>query len=309
MSKREKHIMSLWEFMEEFGTEQACKDHLFATRFSHGFLCPKCGHTHGTKIKTRNSMQCSKCDYQLSAICGTVMEDSKLPIKKWYLAMYLVTVGKRGISAKELQKQVKVTYKTAWYLLKRIRETMQTSDKKYTLDGIVAVDEAYFSGKDEESVGGKRGRGTDKSKVIVALSMTKEGHPLYAKMEVVTDFKKDTIGHFLHKNIAKNSTLNTDGYIVYRNDEFKKDYNHEFEVGNPDDAGSKLKWLHVLISNAKAMISGTYHGLDSRELQSYLSEFCYRFNRRNMIDLMFSKLLSSSFLTKPLFYYGSELKG
>lgn len=309
MARRDKNIMSVWEFMEYFGTEKKCKEHLFNARFSEGFVCPKCGHTHGTKIKTRNSMQCANCDYQLSAICGTVMEDSKLPIKKWYYAMYLVTVGKRGISAKELQKHIKVTYKTAWYLLKRIRESMGVSDEKYILSGVVAVDEAYFTGKHDESAESKAGRGNNKSKVLVCVSHDQNGHPLHVKMKVVEDFTTKTIGDFLHKNIEKNSILNTDGYVVYRSETFKADYKHEYEVGHPEDENSKLKWLHILIGNAKSMIQGTYHGLDKQELQSYLNEFCYRFNRRFIADSMFEKLISATFITKPLFYYGSECKG
>ena len=142
--------ISIIEFNDKYGTEEKCREHLFNTRFAKGFICPKCGHTHGIRIKSRNLMQCSKCKYQLSATSRTIMDKTKTEIRKWYYAIYLVTVSKRGISAKELQRQISVTYKTAWYILKRIRAAMTNADEKYQLEGIVTIDEAYFSGKDDD---------------------------------------------------------------------------------------------------------------------------------------------------------------
>lgn len=302
--------MSIIEFNEKFGTEKQCREHLFKMRFAKGFVCPKCGHTHGVHIKTRNLMQCTKCKYQLSATSGTIMDKTKTEIRKWYYAIYLMTVSKRGISAKELQRQISVTYKTAWYIHKRIREAMKNAEEKYQLEGIVTVDEAYFTGKDDiDGKPKKRGRGTSKSKVIVAVSVNEKGYPMYAKMQVVSDFKAKTVEKFANKKIKKGSKISTDGFKAYQAQCVKKDYFHEFEIMDTNDENSNLKWLHILISNAKAFILGTFHGLSKRDLQSYLDEFCYRFNRRRIPHLMFDKLINSALITPPMGYYAADGMG
>ena len=301
--------MSLIEFTEQFGTEVQCRAHLFTKRFGNGFVCPKCGHTHGIKIETRLSMQCSKCGYQQSAIVGTAMNDTKLPIRKWYYAIYLITSSKRGISAKELQRHIKVTYKTAWYINQRIRVAMTAADDKYKLDGIVTVDEAFFTGREENGTVPKRGRGTSKTKVIVAVSLNKAGYPQYAKMYVVDNFKAKTIEQFMCENVKTNFIITTDGFSSYKSQKLKKDYFHDFQNFDKDDKNSNVKWLHIVISNAKAFILGTFHGLDRINLQSYLNEFCYRFNRRYIPQMMFDKLLNSLFITNPVGYYCTDVMG
>jgi len=299
--------MSLIEFTEKFGTEDQCRAHLFEKRFNAGFVCPKCNHDKGVKVATRYLMQCSKCHYQLSSTSGTVMHNSKTTIQKWYFAIFLITSSKRGMSSKELQRQIKVTYKTAWYINKRIREAMSDAESKYKLDGIVTIDEAYFSGrKNGENTGEKqkkRGRGTNKSKVIVSVSHDRNKKPMFAKMRVVDDFKAKTIESFAVDSILKGATITTDGFKAYKGQALKKDYFHEFENFDKADSNSPLKWLHILISNAKAFINGTFHGLERDELQSYLDEFCYRFNRRFIPHLMFDKLIDSALATKPVGYY------
>jgi transposase-like protein len=308
MKKSDKtpKVMSLLDFNEKFGTEEQCRNHLFDKRFGIGFICPKCAHTKGVKIETRFLMQCSKCHYQLSMTSGTVMNNTKTPISKWYLAIYLITSSKRGMSSKELQRQIKVTYKTAWYINKRIREAMTEAENAYMLEGSVTVDEAYFSGrKTVENTGGapkKRGRGTDKSKVIIAVSH-KDAKPQFAKMRVVDNFKANTVEKFAKDTISFGATIVTDGFRAYKGQTLKKDYFHEFENFDKVDDKSPLKWLHILISNAKAFINGTFHGLERDELQSYLNEFCYRFNRRFIPHLVFDKLITSSLLAKPVNYY------
>jgi len=301
--------MSLIEFIEHFGTEEQCRAHLFAMRFGSGFVCPRCGHMHGVEIKTRLSMQCSNCGYQQSATVGTVMHDTKLPIQKWYYAIYLITSGKRGMSAKELQRHIKVTYKTAWYINQRIRSAMASADDKYKLDGVVTVDEAFFTGREENGAVPKRGRGTSKTKVIVAVSLNEAGHPQYAKMRVVENFKAKTVEQFMYANVAPNSVITTDGFSSYRSQNLKKDYFHDFANFNKNHKDSNVKWLHILISNAKAFKLGTFHGLDRNNLQAYLNEFCYRFNRRKIPYLMFEKLQNSMFVTVPIGYYCTGVMG
>jgi transposase-like protein len=215
MKKDEKkqRQMSLIDFMERFDTVEKCTEDLFVRRFGENgekFVCPKCGNTHFYKINGRLLAQCKGCRHQVSMIVGTVMENSKLEIRKWYLAIHLMTTHKGGMSSAALQREISVTYKTAWYVHKRLAEAMKTADSKYFLDGLVAVDEAFFTGRDGEA--GKRGRGTNKTRVIVALSLTKNNKPKYLKMKVVRDFKAKTLAKFAAENIQKCAKLQTDGF-------------------------------------------------------------------------------------------------
>jgi hypothetical protein len=222
------------------------------------------------------------------------MHKTRLPIRTWFWAIYLVAQDKRGISAMSLCKQLKVTYKTAWYLLHRIREAMGKRDERYMLAGIVEFDDSYFGGP---KGGGKRGRGTKKSKVLVGLSKTDDGKPQYLKMQVVPNLRGPTIGAFAAVNILQNSTIQSDAAINYRKALSEK-WLHEYELS--DACGQSLAWLHTIISNVKAFIQGTAHGLDSKHLQRYLNEACYRFNRRFHERDLFDHLLNAVALSSPL---------
>lgn len=314
--KQEKRRpLSLPEFAEKFSTERQCQEDLFERRFGAGgekFVCPKCGHKHGSTFwrGERKIMKCSKCRYQMSAIVGTVMEGTKTKLRKWYFALYLMTIDKRGISSKQLERELRVTYKTAWYIHKRIREAMDQAEGKYKLEGFVAVDEGFFTGREElETVDSQEkqakpvGRNSPKSKALLALSQSSQNHPLYLKLMLVPNFRAKTIAAFLEKNVVHGSTIQTDGFRAYRSQTLKKDYFHDWEIYDPENEDSRLKWLHVLISNIKAEINGTFHGLRRVDLQSYLTEFEWRFNRRQIPDLMLPKLIDSCFLTPPPRYY------
>jgi transposase-like protein len=310
MKKANQYIkpMSLPEYLEKFGTEEKCREHLFNERFSNGFVCPQCGHNKGYKIATRSLMKCTECEYQLSATAGTIFHNTKTPLLKWYLAIYLITIDKRGISALQLQKEIGVTYKTAWYMNKRIREAMKIADDKYLLEDNVVIDEAYFSGVKQPPNGNnkpkKRGRGTRKNKVIVALSSDDSDRPRHLKMKVVKNFRAATIANFAKENIEKGAKIMTDGFASYKSQKITKDYFHEFENFDKHDDNSALKWIHKVISNAKAFIDGTPHGLKPGSLQNFLDEFCYRFNRRKIPMLIPEKLVASLLCGKPMLYYG-----
>ena len=299
--------MGLFQFLERFGTNEKCEEHLFEMRFGDAkFVCPKCGNTHFYRIKTRNLAACTKCNYQVSPLVGSIFENTKLELRKWFLAIYLMTISKSGISSKSLQKEISVTYKTAWYVHKRIAAAMKNADEKYKLDGEITLGEAFFTGREGSK---KAGRGINKTKVIVALGLRKNGKPKYLKMKIVGDFKAKTIEKFADENIEKGSKLQTDGFKVYQSKQLKNDYLHDFEVLPADSSDSKLHWIHQIIGNAKHIILGTYHGLRRGDLQTYLDEFCYRFNRRFIPHLMFDKLVNSTFYTPSPRYYSRVVLG
>lgn len=237
-------------------------------------------------------------------MCQVLLTRSKLEIRKWYWAAFLMISSKAGISAKELQSQIGVTYKTAWYVHRRLREVMRIANGKYELCGTVVMDEAYFTGREiDDTKPVKRGRGTNKSKVIVAVSLIDDGKPQYVHMQVVDNFKAKTIEKFADEHIKKGSKIIADGFRAYKSQNIQKDYFMEFDMVSADSEDSKLKWLHTIISNAKAFVLGTFHGLKADELQFYLDEFCYRFNRRYIPHLAFDKLINSALITPTISYY------
>lgn len=137
-------------------------------------------------------------------------------------------------------------------MLHRIRKAMTDRDSKYLLAGTVELDDAYFGAPGEEC---KRRRGTSKAKVIVGLSINDEGHPQFLKMEVINDLKKETMAEFAHSNIESGSTISSDAYRSYRELQ-KEGYKLEFKVFNPKEDPEHLKWLHTILSNAKAFVAG-----------------------------------------------------
>ena len=280
-----KKRVGLMDIQRQFDTEDACRDYLFNLRWPDGFICPVCGCREYYHITTRHKYACKNCRYQASVTAGTVMDRSHLSLRTWIWAIYLMSRDKRGCSAMQLSRLLNLPYNTSWFLLHRIRHAMAERDSNYMLAGIVELDDTYF-GKPRK--GGKRGRGTTKTKVVVAVSKDEEGKPKYAKMQVVPDLKGKTIGKFAKACIEEGSSVETDAYRSYRKPLAEK-YLHKYQIF--DAESDMLKWLHTIIGNAKVFISGTFHGLGKKHMQSYLDEYCYRFNRRYLGGDIFGRLL------------------
>lgn len=282
------------EFQEQFGSEEACRKYLIELRWPNGFICPRCGCREYYCISTRNKYQCKNCRYQTSVTAGTVMDRSHLDLRIWIWAIYLIACDKRGYSAKQLSVELNLPYNTAWFLLHRIRKAMAQRDNNYVLSGIVELDDTYF-GKAKK--GGKRGRGTTKTKVLVALSKDEDDNPQFVKMQVVPNLKGKTIGKFAKCSITEGAIVQSDAYHSYRKPLAEK-YLHDYQVFDADD--DMLHWLHIIIGNTKAFVLGTFHGLGKKHLQSYLDEFCYRFNRRFVHGEIFSRLVCAVMASSPL---------
>jgi len=301
MAKQE--AINLLQFQEKFNTKEACQEHLFKLKWPNGYNCPRCGHTIAYETNTRKLTlyECANCRYQATVTVDTVMEKTRTPLNIWFWAIYLVSYDKRGISAIALAKEFNLNYKTAWLMLHKIRHAMTNRDSQYFLSGIVELDDSMFGAPTE---GGKRGRGTDKTKVVVGLSLNKNGHPLYVKMEVVDDLKSQTLADVANRIIEDGSTINTDLFKSY-NALKGAGFQHEPKEFNPKDNPDHLHWLHTIVSNVKAFIAGTYHGLDVKHLQAYLNEYAYRFNRRKFKGELFNRLLHCCANTPTITY--SEL--
>ena len=281
--------LSLLKFQSKFATEDACEEHMFSLKWPQGFRCPKCEHDQYYVINSRRLklFECKQCGHQDTVTAGTILENTRTQLRKWFLAIYLAAQDKRGVSALLIAKEVEVAYSTAWLMLQKIRHGMTERDSLYALDGIVEMDDTYFGAP---AKGGKRGRGTEKTKVVVGISLNSLGHPLFAKMKVVENLKGETLLDFARNFITQGTNIVSDGLNSYRVFT-SSDFIHNPLLFDTQKHPTHLQWLHTIISNAKTFINGTYHGLDSKYLPVYLNEFCYRFNRRKFTGEIFNRLL------------------
>jgi transposase-like protein len=222
------------------------------------------------------------------------MHQSKLSLMNWFWAIYLTTHDKRGHSALALSVKLRINYRSALLLIRKIREAMKQQDAHYMLSGLVEMDDGYFGAPQK----GKAGRGTTKAKVVVALTKDKKDNPLFLRMQVIESVSIEEIHRVANQCIAKGATILSDGHTSYKH---LKDigYQHISKVYYKEDKEDFLKYLHKIISNAKAFIQGTYHGLGKKYLQTYLDEFCYRFNRRFFPNELYGRMVNACLSASP----------
>ncbi|MNW46297.1 Transposase zinc-ribbon domain protein [compost metagenome] len=170
-----KEALTLIQFQKAFQTEEACHEHLYKMKWPDGFCCPRCSGRKSYEVTTRRLplYECVQCGHQTAVTAGTVLEKTRTDLVKWFWAIFLIAHDKRGISAEYLSTELLgVAYQTAWTMGHKIRKAMGDHDASYTLEGNVELDDPFFGAPTE---GGKRGRGTDQTPVLVALSLDKKG--------------------------------------------------------------------------------------------------------------------------------------
>lgn len=298
--------LDLLSFQARFPDEASCRRYLETKRWPDGFACPRCGHREAYWHRTRQLFQCKACHYQASVTAGTVFHKTRIPLQKWFWMLFLLSRDKHGVSMKGLQRLLGIgSYQTVWTMAHKLRRAMAARDARYQLAGLVEVDDTYFGGKKKP---GKRGRGAKgKSPVVVAVE-ERDGGARFAAMQVVERLDGTRIGAFVTHTVAPGAQLKTDGLHSYVPLSQEEDYDHRpVVVGTPENASAMLPWVHILIANAKRFVLGTHHGVSRKHLHRYLSEFCYRFNRRFWEAQLFDRLLTACVTCPPLRY--SEVVG
>lgn len=310
--------MKLLDFDNCFPTEESCIQRFKEMRVKAGVICSRCGHTEHLWLPTSMHFECKHCHHRQSLRSGTIMHSSKLPFMYWFKAFHLLTCTKKTFSACEMQRQLgHKRYQPIWEMLHKIRSVMGQRDAKYTLSGMIELDEGYFSterDKKDKDAPLKRGRGSQKkSKVLVMVESQDVENPKnpnkpkrvnYLKMVVIPDLKAITIDSIVVNNLDKKAIINTDASTSYTN--FENYFaQHNASVVPPKEIGKVLPWVHIAISNAKSLFADMYHGVKPEFLQGYLNEYCYNFNRRKIPLDPFDRLLAITTSYKSVFKHNT----
>jgi len=288
------------EFVEWFPNEVACIAYLDKLRWPGDFICPACSFATEPWHQTRGRLVCPKCRYQTSATRGTIFSKTRTPLTTWFEAAWHMTTAKNGLSAKTLQRTLGTSYRTAWKMLHRYRIAMVRSEREQ-LSGIVELDESLVGGIDH---GGKRGRGSDKAIVVIAVEVKEPKGFGRIRMRHLPDASGDNLVPFVCDVVTSGATVQTDGWGGYNNLQ-QNGYVHQKTIlsSNDDPAHVSMPGVHRIASLLKRWILGTHQGSVSAEhLQSYLEEFTFRFNRRSSRSrgLVFYRLLEQAVNTAPI---------
>lgn len=294
--------MNLPKLIDRFHSEDVCRAALEDMRWPDGVACPRCGSLTVSRVKGRSTFDCLGCTYQFSVLAGTVMQDTKLPLWKWFMAAYLVVDSKKGISANALKRHLGISYKSAWYLTHRIRHAMAMVELP-PLTGVVEVDETYVGGK----VSG-RGRGYRGNKAMVLGAVARDGQ---IRLRVDKRADRKTLHAFIKANVSDDATaIYTDEWPAYRGigdaNTIHDSVNHRAD-----------EWVRGLVhtqtvesawSLFKRGVVGTYHQLSEKHLDAYLGEFEWRHNHREN-PLIFRETLKVLVTTNPLTFESLTSQG
>jgi len=277
---------NLLKWQKTFKTETSCINYLIKLRWPNGFTCPKCNNDSGYYHAKRRHFECAQCHKQTSVTCDTLFHGSKVPLLKWFWAIYHVSCDKGGISALRLSKEVDINWRTAFHMLRKIRIAMGNRNNIYGLNGTVELDDAYVGGKKA----GKRGRGAGGKVSVLVACENHNGIPGFMAMKVIDSVSIEEIKRFTTEQISSSATVRTDAYPS--NNGVALHATLEKKVTPPEFVDQWLPWVHVAIANLKRFILGSFHGTSTRYVQEYLNEFCYRFNRRFWEDQIPTRLLA-----------------
>jgi transposase-like protein len=294
-------------FIDRFGTDEQCRDYLFKARWPEGFHCTACGHDDAYVLKTKIVYECVACRRQHSLLAGTIFEQTKTGLARWFLAIYLVTSSKGGIAATELRRQMGFgSYQTAWSWLHKIRKAMVRPARKPLAEQVEA-DETHVGGPRP----GKSGRGAAGKILIAGAVETGRGKARgrrlgRLRLAVLADAGAASLEGFLAAHVAKSAAVATDGWRGYLGLP-AAGYDHEPVnlSASRGDAAAHLPAIHLVFSLAKRWLLGTHHGAVSRKhLPAYLDEYVFRFNRRTAkrVSHGFARLIEQAVRTRSTTY-------
>ena len=288
------------EFVRTFSDDHDCALFLKKLRWPNGFICPACNSSGEPWHQTRGRLVCRICHHQTSLTSGTILEKTRTSLVTWFEVAWHMTTTKNGFSAKSFERTMGIRYQTAWTILQRYRVAMVRSNRE-RLSGIVEIDETFVGGVNH---GGKRGRGTNKPVVVIAVEIREPKGFGRIRMKHIADAAGDKLVPFVCDVVSPGSVVQTDGWGEYNGlSTFKYEHQRTVLSSSDDQAHVSMPGVHRVASLLKRWILGTHQGSVSAEhLQSYLEEFTFRFNRRTSLSrgLVFRRLLEQAVATKPI---------
>ncbi|WP_165321982.1 IS1595 family transposase [Rhizorhabdus phycosphaerae] len=275
-----QHFNSLIQMMKAIPDEQAAVEHFAAIRWKHGAFCPHCGSTKVYRFSDRRTHKCGDCRKRFSIKVGTIFEDSKIGLREWMLAVWLVTSHNEGIASTQLAKDIGVTQKTAWSMLHRMRYAAQTKSFNRPLEGEVEADETFIGGKKKKKhskrTGGKQG---GKGKAIIMGILERGGELVTGTLP---NLRAKNVQGAINSVVAPGASVMTDEHVSF--DGLSGRYTHH----RVNHSASEYVRHFCLRSNGiesvlalfKRQVIGTHHWLSPKHLSRYLCEMTWRFNRR-----------------------------
>lgn len=277
--------MNIIQIYKRFPTQKDCIKHLETVRWSNIPVCPYCKSTSQSPVEKESRYHCNSCNTSYSVTVGTIFHKTKVDLQKWFLAISLVLNAKKGLSARQLSRDIEVTKDTAWYMMMRIRKAfVEYGD---LLEGIIEADETYIGGKNknrhkDKKVDGTQGRSSkDKTPVLGALQ--RDGKVVAKK---ANDVSGKTIKRFIKENVKKGSQIMTDEWKSYNG--LAMMYGHEVvkhAYGQYVNGACHTNTLEGFWSLLKRGVIGQFHFVTAKHLNRYIDEFCFRYNNRKNIDI------------------------
>ncbi len=289
--------------MDRLGTDDECRAVLEELRWPHGPQCPRCDSDKLSRIYERGQFDCEACGFQFSVLAGTIFHDTHLPLRKWFMAAFLMCESRKGMSANQLKRMLGISYKTSWYLCHRIRSAM-VGPYSVPLTGVIEADETFIGGKlrgkNPAGKGTKPGFDWRKNKTTVLGAMERGGK---LRVRIAVNNRKGPITDFLSDVVADDaSAIYTDELKSYAKiadaDTIHEAVNHAMDEWVRGDVHTNT--VESAWSLFKRSIVGSYHQLSAKHLDSYLREFEWRFNNRDNKYLFrdtLTRLLASDNLT------------
>ena len=287
---------SIVDLIDKYDCDDKCRDALEQLRWPDGVCCTRCGYMDVLELPKHDRWECKGCGYQFSVTSGTIMHDTHLPLRKWFLAIYLMCESRKGVSANQLKRTLGVAYRTAWYLCHRICEAMGNDPLNgKTLVGIIEVDETLVGGKV------KKGENPRSNKTLVAGAIERGGR---VRIERIRDAKKRTLHDFIDRSISdKAEAVYTDelaSYLGLADGTIRHEtVNHseeEWVVGDVHTNSIEGVW-----SLFERSVVGAFHKMSAKHMDRYLEELEWRFNNRNNPHI-FRDTLARIVKTDPMTY-------
>jgi transposase len=293
------------DFQREFPTDDACLDYLWRRSLSpDGSMayCPKCDKQRRFhRVKSRPSYSCDSCGHHLHPTAGTIFEKSTTPLRLWFHAVFLLSQTRCGISAKQLQREIGVTYKTAWRMFNKIRR-MLVDDDDSPLSGDVEIDESAWGGKVKASARSRAETSTQRRQE--AMAKVKNRPTIFAMVErggrvrvrVLPSRSKAEIYRAIQENISPDATVYTDEWAMYDalGDNFAAHYKIRHQDGVYARGHVHTQTVEGFFGNVKRGLSGVQHNVSRRWLELYVSEFAFKYNHRDAMHPMFKIMLSNA---------------